>query len=43
MTYQNPNAVYSCVNYGEAVSPGDISKRSICINGDIRQSLSDML
>lgn len=43
MTYQNPDAVYACVNYGEAVSPDDISERSICINGDIRRSLSDML
>lgn len=43
MTYQNPKAVYACVNYGEAVSPDDISERSICINGDIKRSLSDML
>ena len=43
MTYQNNNAVYACVNYGEAVSPDDINERAICINGDIKRSLSDML
>lgn len=43
MTYQNHNAVYACVNYWEAVSPDDISERSICINGDIKRSLSDMI
>lgn len=35
MTADNPNAVYSCVNFGEAFCPGDISKRSVCIEGDI--------
>ncbi len=35
MTAQNPNAVYACVNYGEAACPTEIEKRSVCINGDI--------
>jgi NAD-dependent SIR2 family protein deacetylase len=35
MTMNNPKAVYACINYGEAVAPREIEKRSICINGDI--------
>ena len=31
MTYQNPGAVYACVNYGEAYAPREIGERSICI------------
>ena len=43
MTYQNPKAIYACVNYGEAVSPGEISERSICIDGDIGEVLEEVL
>ena len=35
MTLENENAVYACLNYGEAFCPGEIEDRSICINGDI--------
>lgn len=35
MTAENPRAVYACVNMGQAVCPGEISARSICIEGDI--------
>ena len=35
MTYENPKAVYACVNYGEAIAPKEIADRSICIDGDI--------
>lgn len=35
MTIQNPQAVYACINYGEAFAPQEIMQRSICINGDI--------
>ena len=35
MTYQNPEAVYACVNYGEAFAPREIADRSICIDEDI--------
>ena len=34
-TRKNPNAVYACVNLGQAVCPKDIQKQSICIDGDI--------
>lgn len=39
MTYQNPKAVYACVNLGEATAPKEIEERSICIDGDIGEAL----
>lgn len=35
MTAENKNAVYACVNSGEAIVPPAIKNRSICIDGDI--------
>ncbi len=35
MTLKNKNALYACINQGEAYAPREISDRSICINGDI--------
>ena len=35
MTYANPNAVYACINRGQAVCPEGIEKRAICIDGDV--------
>ena len=35
MTLSNENAVYACLNYGEAFCPGELEDRSICIDGDI--------
>ncbi len=35
MTAANPQAVYACINYGEAVCPVELEKQAICINGDI--------
>ena len=43
MTAQNPNATYACVNFGEAVTPEEIARQSICINGDIGEVLKEML
>lgn len=43
MTAQNPDATYACINYGEASVPGEISNRSVCINGDIGEILSLLL
>lgn len=34
-TAQNPKAVYTCVNYGEACAPKEIADRSILINADV--------
>ena len=42
MTAKNPNAVYACLNFGEAYVPDEIGKQSICINGDIREILSNI-
>ena len=43
MTAQNKNAVYACVNNGEAVCPRDIASQSICINGDIGEVLKEII
>ena len=42
MTSENPEAVYACVNYGEAVCPDEIRNRSICIESDISEVLLDL-
>ena len=42
MTLANENAVYACINYGEAFCPSEIADRSICINGDIGDVLAKM-
>ena len=41
-TYQNPAAVYACVNYGDEAVPGEIADRSICIDGDIGEVLKKL-
>lgn len=35
MTARSPQAVYACVNMGEAAVPRELAARSVCINGDI--------
>lgn len=40
MTAKNPNAIYACVNLGEADAPSEIWKQPICIDGDIGEILS---
>lgn len=35
MTAKNPNAIYACVNQGQAVCPQEIEQRSICMDADI--------
>lgn len=42
MTYEWENAVYACLNYGEAYAPNEIKKKSICINGDIGEILNQL-
>lgn len=39
MTAKNPNAVYACINFGEALVPEEIADRSILINADIADAL----
>ena len=43
MTAKNPNAVYACINYGEAVCPAEIKQRSICIDSDIGKVVKDLM
>lgn len=40
MTMNNPNAVYACINYGEAICPREIKERSICVDGDIGEVIT---
>ena len=42
MTYQNPNAVYACINLGDAYAPKEIADRSICIHRDIGEVLKKL-
>ena len=42
MTDENPDAIYACINMGEAYAPGEIEDRSICINGDIGEILKSL-
>ena len=42
MTVQNPNAVYACLNFGEAYSPDEIKEQSVLINGDIHEVLNNL-
>lgn len=42
MTAKNPNAIYACINYGEAVCPKEIEAQSICIDGDIGKVLNSV-
>lgn len=43
MTAENPKAVYACINFGEALAPDRIAERSICIEGDIGEALTELL
>lgn len=42
MTAQNPNAVYACLNFGEAYAPDEIKEQSVLINGDIHEVLNNL-
>ena len=39
-TLENPEAVYACINQGQAYAPREIVDRSICLNMDIGQVLA---
>ena len=39
MTYQNPNAFYACLNFGESYAPKEIAERSVCMDTDIAEIL----
>ena len=42
MTYENPNAVYACINQGQAASPREIADRSICVDRDIGKTILEL-
>lgn len=42
MTAKNTNAIYACINQGQAVCPQEIEQRSICMNADIGQVLQSL-
>ena len=42
MAYEWKDAVYACLNYGEAFAPDEIKEKSICINGDIGEILNQL-
>lgn len=43
MTLNNPKAAYAVINYGEAICPDEIKRRSICIDADIGSVLPYLL
>ena len=43
MTCENPNAVYACINRGEALGPKEIAAQSIYMDCDIAQALEALL
>ncbi len=42
MTSENPNAVYACLNYDEAVCPVQLKEQSICLDGDSGEVLKEL-
>lgn len=42
MAYEWKDAVYACLNNGEAYAPNEIKKKSICINGDIGEIMGQL-
>lgn len=42
MAHDWKEATYACLNYGEAYAPDEIRKKSICIDGDIGEILSQL-
>ena len=42
MTYQNPKAVYACMNLFKTYCPREIQKQAICMEGDIGAELKKL-
>ena len=43
MTLQNRQAVYACINRGQAFAPDDLQRQAVCIDGDIGDVLDRLL
>jgi len=41
-TFQNPDALYVCLNKGQAVVPKEIAARSLCIDADIARCIGEL-
>lgn len=39
-TLEDPDAIYVCINNGQAYAPREIADRSVCLNMDIGQVLT---
>ena len=42
MTMANPEALYACLNYGEAYCPRQIEDQAVCLDGDIGEILQKL-
>ncbi len=42
MTAENRNAVYVCINHGDAACPSEIKRQAACIDGDIGDVLCQL-
>ena len=42
LTLQGRQAVYACVNTGQALAPQALGRRAICVDGDIGAVLRDL-
>jgi len=42
MVNEWPDAAYICLNQGQAYAPDEIRKKSICINGDLKEILAEL-
>ena len=40
MTYENKNAFYACINYGESICPDEIEDRALCIDADAGEAIA---
>ncbi len=40
MAAKDPNAIYACINQGQAICPAEIRNKSICINDDISNTIN---
>jgi len=40
---QNPRSLYACLNLGEAFAPEELAGRSVCVDGDIGETLKALL
>ena len=42
MTCENPNALYVCINQGQALGPKEITERAIYVDRDIHEAIAGL-